>query len=89
MSMNLKLVVYNKNGQEFIVEGRSGNHIINKVITANINEDKMGEYDLEEQKDMINPDNYSVFDINWMVFEDIMKRNKYATTIDDVIVLYA
>lgn len=89
MSMNLKLVVYNKNGQEFVAEGRKGEALINKVIGANLDEEKMGAYDAEERKDISNLDNYSVFDINWMMFEDIMRRNKYATTINDVIVLYA
>ena len=91
MSMNLKLVVYNVDGNEFLVDAKQEKQAINKTIKANLNEDIMGKLDEEEINKILNPLNYTVYNAgdSWWLFEDIFKRNAYATTINDVIVLYA
>ena len=91
MSMNLKLVVYNVDGNEFLVDAKQEKQAINKTIKANLNEDIMGKLDEEEINKILNPLNYTVYNAgnSWRLFEDIFKRNAYATTINDVIVLYA
>lgn len=81
--MNLKMVTWNGDLTQFLVEAETRDEAISKAITANKEFDKFcyggddrGNFDLEDYV-FEDRDSYNVYDIDFDILCDIIERNDW------------
>ena len=77
MSLNLKMVTYEGDLTQYIVDAKNYDEAIQKAIEAN-KSNLMGPYDEEFLEDMEDPANYSIDEVVDMnLLGEIMRRDDY------------
>lgn len=72
--MNLWLVTYEGDLTQFLIEGTEKDRVIFQAITSNLS---YGNIDDEIREDIMNPDNYTIEEVDYWLLDGLFKRNDY------------
>ena len=74
--MNIKMVTYEGNLTQFLVNTSSNDEAIQMAIKAN-KSNLLGPYDDEDEENMQNPALYTIDDVDMNLLGEIMRRDDY------------